>query len=93
MAPASSDRPRACSGIGLGVSSSILLVLALLLPSSASATISLSHQEAMRVGRKIWQNECDGSVAGLTSWNAGENFASLGIGHFICYPPGARGPG
>lgn len=46
----------------------------------------------MRVGRKIWQNECDGSVAGLTSWNAGENFASLGIGHFIWYPAGARGP-
>ena len=46
----------------------------------------------MRVGRKIWQNECGGTVAGLTSWNAGENFASLGIGHFIWYPPGARGP-
>ncbi len=29
---------------------------------------------------------------GLTSWNAGENFASLGIGHFIWYPAGARGP-
>ncbi len=46
----------------------------------------------MRIGRKIWQNECGGSVAGLTSWNAGENFASLGIGHFIWYPAGARGP-
>ena len=31
-------------------------------------------------------------MAGLTSWNAGENFASLGIGHFIWYPKGARGP-
>ena len=46
----------------------------------------------MRIGQKIWQNECGGSVAGLTSWNAGENFASLGIGHFIWYPAGARGP-
>ncbi len=46
----------------------------------------------MRIGRNIWQNECGGSVAGLTSWNAGENFASLGIGHFIWYPAGARGP-
>jgi len=45
----------------------------------------------MRVGRKIWQNECDGTVAGLTSWNAGENFASLGIGHFIWYPAGVHG--
>jgi hypothetical protein len=40
----------------------------------------------------IWQNECAGTVAGLTSWNAGENFASLGIGHFIWYPKGVRGP-
>ena len=46
----------------------------------------------MRIGRKIWQNECGGTVAGLTSWNAGENFASLGIGHFIWYPADARGP-
>src|SRR5262249_41726179 len=27
-----------------------------------------------------------------TSWNAGEDFASLGIGHFIWYPAGKRGP-
>jgi hypothetical protein len=46
----------------------------------------------MRIGRKIWQNECNGSVPGLTSWNAGENFASLGIGHFIWYPQNSRGP-
>ena len=46
----------------------------------------------MRIGNKIWQNECGGTVAGLTSWNTGENFASLGIGHFIWYPKGVRGP-
>ncbi len=59
---------------------------------TASARIVLSHAQAMRIGRKVWQNECDGTVAGLTSWNAGENFASLGIGHFIWYPAGQRGP-
>ncbi|HEX8078381.1 MAG TPA: hypothetical protein VF511_11245, partial [Chthoniobacterales bacterium] len=32
------------------------------------------------------------TIAGLTSWNSGENFASLGIGHFIWYPKGVRGP-
>jgi hypothetical protein len=42
--------------------------------------------------KKIWQNECNGTIAGLTSWNAGEDFASLGIGHFIWYPKGRRGP-
>src|SRR5438874_5618581 len=54
--------------------------------------ITLSQSDALRIGKKIWQNECNGSVAGLTSWNEGENFASLGIGHFIWYPKGQRGP-
>jgi hypothetical protein len=54
--------------------------------------ISLTHSEALAIGKKIWQNECNGTVSGLTSWNEGENFASLGIGHFIWYPKGQRGP-
>lgn len=54
--------------------------------------LDLSQAEASRIGRKIWQNECAGTVEGLTSWNVGENFASLGIGHFIWYPRGVRGP-
>ncbi len=60
--------------------------------SNTSAAIELSHTEALRIGKKVWQNECNGTVAGLTSWNEGENFASLGIGHFIWYPKGMRGP-
>jgi len=43
------------------------------------------------IGRKIWHNECAGSVAGLTTWNGGEEFPSLGIGHFIWYPAGFNG--
>jgi hypothetical protein len=53
---------------------------------------SLSQAQMDRVGRRIWQNECGGTVAGLTSWNGGEDFASLGIGHFIWYPQGRSGP-
>lgn len=56
------------------------------------AAIRLSPAETRRIGNRIWQNECGGTIAGLTSWNAGENFASLGIGHFIWYPKGQRGP-
>jgi hypothetical protein len=52
----------------------------------------LSHVDVLKIGKKIWQNECNGTIAGLTSWNAGEDFASLGIGHFIWYPKGRRGP-
>lgn len=52
----------------------------------------LSGAELDKVGKRIWQNECAGTVDGLTSWNTGENFASLGIGHFIWYPAGVEGP-
>ncbi len=44
------------------------------------------------IGKKVWANECDGTVSGLTSWNGGEAFPSLGIGHFIWYPAGRAGP-
>ena len=54
--------------------------------------VTLSRNEAIKIGKRIWQNECNGTISGLTSWNEGENFASLGIGHFIWYPKGQRGP-
>lgn len=69
----------------------VILLLSGLLGAPGFA-ISLSHQETLRIGRRIWKNECDGTIAGLTSWNTGENFASLGIGHFIWYPAGQEGP-
>lgn len=54
--------------------------------------IRLSDQQAARIGRLIWQNESGGKYEGLTAWNEGEDFASLGIGHFIWYPTGETGP-
>jgi len=60
-------------------------------PAPASR-IELSPGDAEAIGRKIWQNECAGTVEGLTSWNAGEDFPSLGIGHFIWYVKGRPGP-
>lgn len=58
---------------------------------SAHPSIVLSYEDAQRLGRKIWQNECRGSLEGLTCWNQGEEFASLGIGHCIWYPSGQTG--
>ena len=58
----------------------------------AASEIRVSDAEAERIGKKIWQNECAGTRDGLTAWNKGEDFASLGIGHFIWYPQGRRGP-
>lgn len=70
----------------------MLLGFALLSAAQLCPAIETTPAQARSIGRKIWQNECGGAVEGLTSWNAGENFASLGIGHFIWYPAGHRGP-
>lgn len=71
----------------------VTLSIIVLISSVASAqTVSLSDAQARAIGQRIWQNECAGTVDGLTSWNRGEDFASLGIVHFIWYPAGKRGP-
>ena len=69
-----------------------LLVAALFSSSVLLPAFALSPKELDTIGRKVWQNECGGTRDGLTSWNAGEGFASLGIGHFIWYPKGVEGP-
>jgi len=54
--------------------------------------LKISDSEARSAGMRVWQNECGGRIDGLTSWNQGEDFASLGIGHFIWYPKNRPGP-
>jgi hypothetical protein len=69
-------------------SSFLLLVLA----AGCLSAAPISERQADEIGRRIWKNECGGTTSGLTSWNAGEEFPSLGIAHFIWYPAGRRGP-
>jgi hypothetical protein len=68
----------------------MLFLLPVLLPLATLSPIAPADLE--RIGRRVWQNEAAGQVSGLTSWNTGEAFASLGIGHFIWYPAGPKGP-
>ncbi len=67
-------------------------LLALALATISLPALALSDKQATEIGHRIWKNECAGTVSGLTSWNSGENFPSLGIAHFIWYPEGQRGP-
>ncbi|MEX1117236.1 MAG: hypothetical protein WEB60_00440 [Terrimicrobiaceae bacterium] len=69
-----------------------LLALGSGVPALQAQTIALSDSQAQEIGKRIWKNECAGSISGLTSWNKGEEFPSLGIAHFIWYPAGNRGP-
>jgi hypothetical protein len=53
-------------------------------------SLELPQEELRTIGTRIWQNECRGTLQGLVSWNEGEDFPSLGIGHFIWYPKEAN---
>ncbi len=66
-----------------------LLFFVLILPFFS---FTITPQEAVLLGDKIWKNECRGTLDGLLHWNVGEEFLSLGIGHFIWYPEGYQGP-
>ena len=46
---------------------------------------TLTMQQTQWLGERIFANECNLKIPCLTSWNAGEDFPSLGIGHFIWY--------
>lgn len=61
-------------------------------PAAQARDLKLDADHVAGIGKRIWANECGGTIEGLTSWNKGEDFASLGIGHFIWYPKGSEGP-
>ncbi len=52
----------------------------------------ITPQESAQIGNQIYVNECSGKKEKLVWWNEGEDFASLGIGHFIWYPKEKKGP-
>jgi hypothetical protein len=81
---------------GFRFSASLLLSAGLLLSCSTKVDARsqdlpiLSADQAAWVADRIFANECNRQVSCLTSWNAGEDFPSLGIGHFIWYREGQQ---
>ena len=53
--------------------------------------LNISKAELNAIGEKIFKNEAGGIKKDLVYWNKGENFPSLGIGHFIWYKQGEPG--
>jgi len=70
----------------------IYLVLSSFLFSHQIYSMTIPQETAKQIGLRIWYNECAGTLSGLSTWNEGEEFASMGIGHFIWYPKGKKGP-
>ena len=71
----------------------IILCLLLIFSSGVYAQkIPISPAEIKKIGEMVFENECAGKDECLLEWNEGEEFISLGIGHFIWYPEGKTGP-
>jgi len=72
----------------------IISILGFLSPFAALSYAQpppLNEQQQQWIADKIFANECSSKIPCLTSWNPGEEFPSLGIGHFIWYPEGQTG--
>lgn len=74
-----------------------LTLRALLLAAASAASVAalgqapaLNEAELLWLGDQIFANECNSRPACLTAWNEGEDFPSLGIGHFIWYRAGQQ---
>ncbi len=68
----------------------LLFLINYLSASLFAQNIQISKKELDSISERIYQNECACKEKNLTCWNKGENFASLGIGHFIWYPEGIK---
>jgi hypothetical protein len=69
----------------------LFLALFLFLVTDASAQkIPLSQQEIQQIGERVFENECASKDENLIAWNEGEDFLSLGIGHFIWHPKNSK---
>ncbi len=76
----------------LSLGALVLLPLLFFCGIAISQDISLSAQEIARIADKVFENECSSKDEYLVQWNKGEDFLSLGIGHFIWYSKNQRGP-
>lgn len=69
----------------------LLFLIGCTSPHTHAPAFRISRSEAREIGQKIFMNECGGKEENLIAWNTGEEFPSLGIGHFIWHPKKASG--
>lgn len=60
--------------------------------SGAAPALTMPEAQLEWIGEQVFRNECGAREVCLVHWNSGEDFPSLGIGHFIWYPSGVTGP-
>ncbi|NIZ46964.1 hypothetical protein PVA44_03170 [Entomospira nematocerorum] len=59
---------------------------------ASSSGLNPTDEELKSAAKRIFQNETGGKKENLVVWNVGEEFPSLGIGHFIWFPKGVKAP-
>jgi hypothetical protein len=71
-----------------------LLFLAAFPPflAAQSSDAPMTADELACLQKMIFFHECSGKTELMTTWNSDEDFPSFGIGHFIWYPTGKKGP-
>jgi hypothetical protein len=57
-----------------------------------SQDVPMTADELGCLQKMIFFNECSGRAERMLTWNADEDFPSFGLGHFIWYPQGEKGP-
>lgn len=63
----------------------LFLLQIAVIPLALGELPNLDRQQMQWLGDRVFANECNRDFDCLTSWNSGEDFPSLGIGHFIWY--------
>ena len=66
----------------------VILFIFLAVSILFATEINLTEKQANFIAQKVWQNEGAGLDKYLVHWNDGEDFASVGIGHFIWFSEG-----
>lgn len=63
----------------------LLLLQIAVIPVAWGQLPQFNPQQMDWLSDRVFANECNRNFSCLTSWNEGEDFPSLGIGHFIWY--------
>ncbi|MBT8343940.1 MAG: hypothetical protein KJO45_04410, partial [Sulfurovum sp.] len=66
----------------------VILFIVLTVTTLFATDIKLTDKQANFIAQKVWQNEGAELDKYLVHWNDGEDFASVGIGHFIWFSKG-----
>ncbi len=70
----------------------MIFIVFIIFNFTSYSNINVSKSAIKEATNRIYINETGGIKNNLVYWNKGEEFASLGIGHFIWFPKNYNGP-